>query len=97
MVRTDDGSAAQHARGLAAQGRAAMAAGVVKPLQHTPIVAHQENLLIAQLEGPKGSGAFEFAAAADIHPVAIPDSPQLSFVLLRVVVRLRRQAFGVFG
>src|ERR1035438_937204 len=57
MVRTDDGPGAQQSIGLAAQGRAAMPAGVVEPLQNTLIIAHQKYPLVAQFKGTERPGA----------------------------------------
>src|SRR5260370_39466411 len=91
MVRTDDAAGAQHSLGLAAQSRAAMPTGVVKPLQGTLIVAHQEYLLVAQFKRSERSGARHVAGPADIHPVAIPNALQFPFVLTRGVVGIRQQ------
>ncbi len=73
MVRTDDGAGTQRTFGFAAQGRAAMPAGIVKTLQRALIVAHQEQLLIAEFEGLKGARLRQAAGSAHVHPVAVPD------------------------
>src|SRR6266446_8081832 len=97
VVRTDDAAGAQYSLGLAAQSRAAMPTGVVKPLQGTLIVAHQEHPLVAQFKGTERARPRHVAGPAGIHPVAVPNAPQFPFVLTRVVVGIRRQAFGVLG
>jgi hypothetical protein len=74
-----------------------MPAGVVKTLQGALIVAHQEYLLVTQFERSERSSACHVAGSAYIHPIAIPDALQFPFILTRVEVRIRRQAFGMFG
>src|SRR5882724_5768694 len=67
VVRTDDGAGAQQSIGLAAQGGAAMPAGVVKALQDTPIVAYQEYPLVAQFKRSERARTRHVAGSADIH------------------------------
>src|SRR5260370_7528391 len=97
VVRTNDAARPQYSLGLAAQGRAAMPAGVVKPLQGTLIGAHQEHPLVAQFKGTERARPRHVAGPAGIDPVAVQNAPQFPFVLTRVVVGIRRQAFGMFG
>src|SRR5580692_12466429 len=69
-----------------------MPAGIVKALQDPCVVTYQQYLLVAQRERLKRARARKVARTADINPVAVPDPLQLSFILPRVEIRLRRQA-----
>ncbi len=83
--------------GLAAQGRAAVPAGVVETLQNAVVVPHQENFLVAQLEGAERPGTGHIAGAAYVHPIPIPDPLQLAFILTRIVIGVGGQARRVLG
>src|SRR5665213_105239 len=74
-----------------------MTAGVVKTLQNSLIVAHQDDFLVTQIEGTERSRMRYVPGAADVYPIPVPDALQLAFILARIVIKFRRQAFGVFG
>src|SRR6266478_8612912 len=97
VVRTNDAARAQYSLGLAAQSRAAMPTGVVKPLQGTLIVAHQEYPLVAQLERSERARTRHVAGPADVYPVAIPNALQFPCILARVEIGIRRKALGMLG
>jgi 6,7-dimethyl-8-ribityllumazine synthase len=68
----------------------AVTAGIVKGLQLVRIVPHQQNSLIADLEGAESALRRDFAGAADVDPVAVPDTLQLPLIALRIEVGLGR-------
>src|SRR5262245_44764286 len=56
-----------------------MAAGVVKGAQLAVVAAQDQDLLGSQPECPERQRLGEFAAAADIDPVALPDPGEVGF------------------
>src|ERR1700736_6328455 len=74
-----------------------MPAGIVKPLQGAQLVAHEQYLLVTQCKNLKCSSGRHVAGPADIDPVAKPNALQFPFILARVVVGIRREAFRMLG
>src|SRR5579862_1451407 len=69
----------------------------MKTVQRSLIVAHQEKLLIAELEGAKCAARRHIARAPEVNPVAVPDALQLAFVLARIEIGVGRQARSQLG
>src|SRR6202012_2975150 len=70
--------------GVLAKCRAAMAAGVIEPAQHTGLVAHEKNRLVAQLECLIGARGGNLDGTKCVDPVLAPDTCQLT-LMVRIV------------
>lgn len=84
MIGADEVFAAQFAAFAVlagAQGRASVAAGVVKGAQLALIVAHHQDALGADGEGSERARRRQNGAAAEINPVTVPQGPQLALIM----------------